>query len=119
MPHFLMNCYTVWVDLAPGVGDLEFCQALTAYLGHLRSHGLIEGSRIMRRKLGFGPAELGEWFIQIETRDLAQLDSAFNEAAARQGEPERLHAEVFRRVRNFRSGLYRDFPDEVRKGGNA
>ena len=114
-----MNCYAIWVDLSPGVGDLEFANALAAYLGHLKSLGLIEGSRVMRRKLGFGPAELGEWFIQIETRDLAQLDSAFNEAAARQGESELLHSEVFRRVRNFRSGLYRDFPDAVRKGGNA
>lgn len=114
-----MNCYAIWVDLAPGVGDLEFSQALAAYLGHLQSLGLIEGSRIMRRKLGFSPPDLGDWFIQIETRDLAQLDTAFNKAAARQGESERLHSEVFRRVRNFKSGLYRDFPDEVRKGGNA
>lgn len=114
-----MNCYAIWVDLAPGVGDLEFSKALVDYLAHLKTLGLIEESRLMRRKLGFGPAELGEWFIQIETRDLAQLDSAFNVAAARQGESEQLHSEVFRRVRNFRSGLYRDFPDEMRNGGNA
>lgn len=109
-----MNTYAIWVDLASGHSDLEFAKALSAYLEHLKEEGLLEGWRLQRRKLGFGPSELGEWFIQIEVRDLAQLDRAFNVAAARTGESDRLHAEVFRRVRNFRSGLYRDFPDPVR-----
>ncbi len=114
-----MNTYAIWVDLASGVGDLEFSRALNSYLGFLKDQSLIESHRLQRRKLGFGPSELGEWFIQIETKDLAQLDEAFNHAAARDGEYETLHAEVFRRVKNFRSGLYRDFPDPVRTGPNA
>lgn len=114
-----MNTYAIWVDLASGVGDLEFCKALDGYLVFLKSRNLIEGYRIQRRKLGFGPSELGEWFIQIETNNLAQLDEAFNHAATRDGEFESHHAEVFRRVKNFRSGLYRDFPDPVRTGPNA
>ena len=110
-----MNTYAIWVDLAAGQSDLEFSNSLNAYLGHLKDEGLVEGWRLQRRKLGFGPSELGEWLVQIEVQDLAQLDRAFNEAAARTGESDRLHGEVFRRVRNFRSGLYRDFPDLVRE----
>ncbi len=109
-----MNTYAIWVDLAPGVNDLEFTEAVSSFLGFLKEQGQMESFRLQRRKLGFGPQELGEWFIQIEVKDLTQLDAAFNIAAARSGESERLHGEVFRRVRNFRSALYRDFPDPVR-----
>lgn len=109
-----MDGYQIWVDLAPGVNDLEFSRALAALLDHLKADGRIEGWRLRRRKLGFGPAELGEFWISIETRDLAQLDTAFSSVAVRAGELEDLHRAVFSRVQNFRSALYRDFPDAVR-----
>jgi hypothetical protein len=52
--------------------------------------------------------------IQIRTQNLTQLEAAFTHAARRSGEMERLHVEVYSRVQDFRSGLYRDFPDAVR-----
>lgn len=109
-----MDCYEIWVDLVPGADDLEFCDAVEAYLGHLRDHGSVESFRIRRRKFGFGPAELGEFWISIECRDLAQLDAAFQHVATRDPTVEALHEPVFSRVRNYRSALYRDFPDPVR-----
>ncbi len=110
-----MNDYEVWVDLAPGVNDLEFVAALEGYLGYLKQRGLMEGFRIRRRKFGFGPDALGEFNITMSFRDLAHLDAAFLRVAKRDEEIESLHAHVFSRVRNFRSGLYRDFPDPVRE----
>lgn len=109
-----MNSYAIWVDLAAGVSDLEFVAALDAYLRYLRDDGRLTRWRIRRRKLGFGPPELGEFFIEIEFTDLEQLDRAFARVATRDPEIEALHAAVFSRVANFRSALYRDFPDPVR-----
>ena len=111
-----MNCYEIWVDLQPGVNDLEFAKSVQAYLSALQSAGKLASFRIRRRKLGFGPAELGEWNITLEYRDLHQLEESFEAVATRSGEVEELHHAVYSRVRNFKSGLYRDFPDPVRVG---
>lgn len=105
----------IWVDLARGVNDLEFSQALTAYLNHLKAHSVLEDWKLTRRKLGFGPDVLGEWNVMMSFKNLQQLDEAFLEVAPRAGETEQLHAAVFSKVVNFKAGLYRDFPDVVRK----
>lgn len=111
-----MNTYAIWVDLKPGERDMEFASAVRAYLDWLSVRELIAGSRIARRKFGFGPEGLGEWHIEIHFHDLAQMDRTFAEVAKRAGDLEQLHGEVYRRVCNFRSGLYRDFPDPEREG---
>ena len=110
-----MDCYEIWADLAPGATDLEFSDAVAAFLGHLQSRGEIESWTLRRRKFGFGPEGLGEFNVSIRCRDLEQLDRAFHHAATRAPEIEAIHREVFRRVTNFRSALYRDFPDAERE----
>lgn len=110
-----MNTYEIWCNLKPGEKDLELVSAVEAYLGHFVREGHVESFRIRRRKFGFGPPELGEFCISIEVRDVAALDMAFGQAATRSGEVERLHVEVYRRVTDFRSALYRDFPDPERE----
>lgn len=109
-----MDIYHIWVNLSDSRQDLDFARAVDAYLGHLKSQGTLEGWRLTRRKLGFGPGELGEFHIQIFARDMAQLDQAFSRAATRSGDVEHLHRAVYRMVTDFRSALYRDFPDSVR-----
>ncbi|MCC6950913.1 MAG: hypothetical protein IT433_05645 [Phycisphaerales bacterium] len=111
-----MNHYEIWVNLKDSRKDLEFCQAVSHYLGHLRDLGRLESWRITRRKFGFGPAGLGEFHISIAFRDLAQFDMAFGEVATRTGEVERLHMPVYSMVTDFQSALYRDFPDPQRVG---
>jgi len=114
-----MDCYCIWCNLREGVRDTEFCGNVRAYLGHLREDGLIEGFRITRRKLGFGPPGLGEFLILIETRDLAQLEQAFQRAATRTGTVEDLHRAVYASVRDTTFALYRDFPDPCRGQDSA
>ncbi|MBL8087306.1 MAG: hypothetical protein JNM85_04445 [Chthonomonas sp.] len=109
-----MQSYYVWVDIQKGVHDIAFSDALHKFLGYLKETGDIAEYRIQRRSLGFGPSELGEWAVVIDVMDLVQLDQVFNHAAARAGELETLHAEVFSRIRSMRTALYRDFPDPVR-----
>jgi hypothetical protein len=112
-----MAIYHIWCNLLPSVSDVAFCDRVDAYLGRLREGRLIEGHRITRRKLGFGPRELGEFHITIEIRDLAQLDLAFLAAAERSGAIEGLHQAVNSLACDLTFALYRDFPDAVRKRG--
>jgi len=111
-----MDLYHIWCDLKPGVRDLEFSDALRAWMEHLRNAGHIADYRLTRRKLGLGPPGLGDFHVLVETENLAQLDAAFNTAAARSGETERLHGAVYSSVQNLTFALYRDFPDPVREG---
>jgi hypothetical protein len=106
-----MEVYNIWCDLKDGREHRAFADAVKRYLDHHKAEGRIAGWRLLRRKLGFGPAELGEFHILIETESLAQLDSAFHAAATRSGEVERLHADVYSRVTHVKFGLARDFPD--------
>lgn len=110
-----MNYLHVWCDLKDGSRDLEFSRAVAAYLGYLQGKGKISGYRLTRRKFGFGPAELGDFHVEISAVDLTALDQAFDLVAARDGELEKLHHAVYSSVKNVKSALYRDFPDPVRR----
>lgn len=112
-----MDVYQISVDLKPGVRDMEFVGALERYLGAMQADGKIEGWRLMRRKLGLGPAAWGEFQILIETQDMAQLDAAFHAAASRADPLETAHFGVNSLVTNFQAGLWRDFPDAHRQQG--
>ena len=109
-----MDHYQIWFNIKDTRHDLAFVQHLNAYLDRLKADGRIVGHTLMRRKLGFGPAELGEFHVDIHVCDLAQLDTAFDVVAAWSGEIETLHARVWSMVTDFRSALYRDFPDPQR-----
>jgi len=112
-----MNIYHVWCDLKPGVGDIDFSEKVAKYLGHLKSEGLIESWRLTRKKLGLGPPGYGEFHLTIETKDLAQLDKAFERVAGRREPVEGFHFGVNSLVVNATFALYRDFPDPVRHRG--
>ena len=112
-----MDIYHAWCNLKPGVGDLAFAEGVAKYMGHLKEAGLIAGWRLMRRKLGLGPAHLGEFHLMIEVRGLAQLDTAFDHVAGRREPVEGFHFGVNSLVTNATFALYRDFPDPGRHAG--
>ncbi|MCC6476862.1 hypothetical protein IT157_07365 [bacterium] len=109
-----MNLYHVWCNLKESRRDLEFVENLRAYMEHLVKMGQMSSWRLTRRKLGFGPAELGEFHITMEFKSLHEMEDAFGDIAKRSGEVEELHRKVFMMVTDFRSGLTRDFPDPGR-----
>ncbi len=109
-----MNYLDIWCNLRDTSKDLEFCDNVSSYLGHLKSEGLISDFHIARRKFGFGPAELGEFHIRVDAAGLDQLDKAFSLVATRSGKIEDLHRPVFSMVRDLKSALFRDFPDPER-----
>ncbi len=112
-----MDYYHVWCNIKSGTEDLEFSHNVARYLGYLQKQGTIEGYRLTRRKLGFGPSELGEFHVVIETRDMGQLEQAFQRAATRDHEVEPLHRAVYAMVKDAQFALYRDFPDPGRVAG--
>jgi hypothetical protein len=109
--------YHAFFDLKSGTKDVDFARALTAYMAHLKAQGLIESWSLSRRKLGLGPRDLGEFHCVMDTKDLAQLEVAFQHVSSR-GEPvESLHFAVNRHATNLMFALYRDFPDPQRREG--
>lgn len=112
-----MNIYHIWARLKPGVNDLDFVEAVHKYLRALSSEGKLENYRLTRRKLGLGGADLLDFHIMVEFKDLAQFDQTFAEVATRTEPIESLHHAVNSRVAEVKFALYRDFPDEVRQKG--
>ncbi len=112
-----MDYYQAWFDLKPGVKDTDFARDLARYMSYLSENKLIEGWKLMRRKLGLAPPGFGEFHIVMETKDLGQLDEAFRHVASRTEPVESVHFGVNSKVENIRYGLYRDFPDAVRREG--
>jgi len=112
-----MDLYHIWCDLKPGVRDVALLEGTRKYLGYLQSEGLIESWRLTRRKLGLGPAGLGEFHIIVETRDLAQLDAAFRGVSSRREPVEDFHFGTNSLMHNAVFALYRDFPDPHRRFG--
>ena len=112
-----MDVYHIWFNLKEGVQDVEFTDAVQAYLGHLKKADQIAGFRITRRKLGLGPPILPEWNILIEFEDMAQMDRAFGNVSSRANPVEGLHHAVNSKVRDLFFALYRDFPDPGRERG--
>jgi hypothetical protein len=109
-----MDHYHIWCNLKPGTSDLQFAEAVAGYLGGLKEQELIEGYTLTRRKLGFGPPGLGDFHIDILTRNMAQLEEAFQEVARRSDATESRHQGVYSLVQDLNFALYRDFPDPCR-----
>lgn len=109
-----MDYYQIWVDLKDTHRDLDFAENVNKYLGHLKEKGFLESFLLTRRKLGFGPKEIGEFNVMIGVKDMAQLEAQFQYVASRAPPVELLHRAVYGMVENFNAALYRSFPDAAR-----
>ncbi|MBL4759018.1 MAG: hypothetical protein JKY32_15730 [Rhizobiales bacterium] len=112
-----MDIYHSFFSLNPGSPDTEFSDNLATYLDGLQDAEKIASWRLMRRKLGLGPRELGEFHLMIEIENLAQLDEAFTFVSTRDGDIEMRHHSVNSMIDKITFALYRDFPDPHRVRG--
>lgn len=112
-----MNIYQAFFSLKDGARDLDFQRKLQSYMEFLIQKGHLHKWRLLRRKLGLGPKELGEWHLIMEFESLADLDLAFGHVATRTGEVEKRHHDVNTMIQNITFALYRDFPDQDRSEG--
>lgn len=106
-----MDSYHIWFNLKNPAEAKEFAGWVDDWVGLLKSRGLAEGHRLQRRKLGFGPRELGEFHLAIDTRDMAQLEQAFQAVISADEETLSVHNSVSHRVKDLTFALYRDWPD--------
>lgn len=109
-----MNLYHCSIDLRDAAKAVGFAVAVDAWMTHLQSIGVIESWRLCRRKLGFGAPVSHDFLLEIELRDLAQLDQAFRHTGTNDPAIEGLFTTVRQMVGTFDTALYRPFPDPER-----
>ena len=110
----MADLYTIWANKEGDISDLDFVENMRGFLQHLVDEGKMLSFRITRCKMGFrSVADMPEWFIIMEFRDMSQIDEAFRRVAPLKGELEDKH----RSFNQFVSGdiqhaLWRDYPDQ-------
>ncbi len=109
-----MNLYTCAVDLKDDAKALAFAQALEQWIGYLKSQGTILGWRLLRRKLNLASGANRDFLLEIEVKDLAQLDSAFRLTGTHDEAIEAMYRNVNTFIAQADFGLYRPFPDPER-----
>lgn len=109
-----MNLYHCSIDLKDDAKAVAFAVALEGWMTHLQTAGVILGWRLCRRKLGFGAPRARDFLLEIEVRDLTQLDQAFRFTAASEHDTDRLYTMVHQMVGDVDVALYRPFPDPER-----
>jgi hypothetical protein len=116
-----MDIYHIWANIEGDISDIDFANNIKEFLSQLHEEGKIESFRITRCKLGFRSIQdLPEWHIMMETKDMAQLESAFHRVARHdkytldeaEGQIDKKHKSFNQFVADdIQHALYRDWPD--------
>ena len=78
---------------------------MKSFFDHLIAEGKMESYRII--------ADMPEWMILMEFRDMGQMDSAFKRVAPLEGDLEVKHKSFNQFVSgNIQHALFRDWPDQ-------
>ena len=109
-----MNLYHVMIDLKDDAKALSFAKALEDWMTYLQGNGLIENWSLMRRKLNLAADSARDFLLEVEVKDLAQLDQAFGHTSAHSDDVEALYYPVNRMIAAADYALYRPFPDSER-----
>ena len=109
-----MNLYHCFIELKSDTKALAFAQGVEAWMGHLQSAGKIGGWRLLRRKMALSSDRHGDFMLEIEVDDLAQLDQAFRHVSSQSIEVAELYNAVHQMIAETRAGVYRPFPDPER-----
>jgi hypothetical protein len=110
----MADLYTIWADKEGNISDLEWVTGMKSFFDHLISEGKMESYRITRCKMGFRSiADMPEFMILMEFKDMGQMDAAFRRVAPLEGELETKHKSFNQFVGgNIQHALFRDFPDQ-------
>jgi len=109
-----MDIYHIWANKEGDITDREWVANMRAFLTHLVDEHKMISFRITRCKMGFRSiADMPEWHIMMEFRDMAQMEAAFKRVAPLEGELETKHKSFnqFVDCSTIQHALYRDFPD--------
>jgi hypothetical protein len=109
-----MDVYTIYADHTPDVTAHEFAALMRKFLDKMVALGRMERYRITRMKLGFRSMDLPEFRIDMEFRNMQQLDDAMTSVIRNESDIETEHVGFNHLVdvETIQHFLYRDFPDE-------
>ena len=110
-----MDIYTIWANKEGDISDLEWVNNMKKFFDHLVSEGKMETYRITRCKMGFRSiADMPEWMILMEFKNMAQMEDAFQRVVPQQGELEAKHKSFNQFVAaDIQHALFRDWPDNT------
>jgi len=110
----LADLYTIWANKEGDISDLDWVNGMKSFFDHLIAEDKMLSYRITRCKMGFRSiADMPEWMILMEFRDMAQMDSAFRRVAPLEGELEVKHKSFNQFVAgDIQHALFRDWPDQ-------
>ena len=110
-----MDVYTIYADHSSETNAHEFCRLMRKFLDKMQDMGRIESHRITRMKLGFRSMDLPEFRIDMEFKNMQQLDDAMTSVIRNEEHIEGEHIGFNHLVdgETIQHFLYRDFPDDV------
>jgi len=110
----MADIYHIWANKEGDISDREWVDNMRGFLQHLVEENKMESFRITRCKMGFRSiADMPEWMIIMEFRDMGQMDSAFRRVAPLKGDLETKHRSFNQFVSgNIQHALFRDWPDQ-------
>lgn len=109
-----MNLYHCMIELKSDARALAFAMALENWMALLQSEGRIGTWRLLRRKLNLAGPGCADFLLEIEVKDLAQLDAAFRFLGRGEDETTRRYDQMRQHIASVEFGLYRPFPDPER-----
>jgi hypothetical protein len=110
----MSDLYTIWANKEGDISDKDFVDNMRGFLQHLVDEGKMESYRITRCKMGFRSiADMPEWMILMDFKNMAQMDDAFTRVAPLEGELEVKHKSFNQFVAgDIQHALFRDWPDQ-------
>ena len=110
-----MDVYTIYADHSSNTDAHEFCRLMRKFLDKMQDMKRIESYRITRMKLGFRSMDLPEFRIDMEFKNMQQLDDAMTSVVRNDDNIEKEHVGFNHLVDSdtIQHFLYRDFPDDL------
>jgi hypothetical protein len=110
-----MDVYTIYADHSEETNAHEFVKLMRKFLDKMVELERMETYRITRMKLGFRSMDLPEFRIDMEFKNLQQLDDSMTSVLRNEKSIETEHVGFNHLVdvETIQHFLYRDFPDDV------
>ena len=110
-----MDVYTIYADHNAKIDDHHFAKKMKLFLDKMVELGHMESYRLTRMKLGFRSMDLPEFRIDMEFKNMQQLDNAMTGVLRNEENIENEHHGFNHMVdvETIQHFLYRDFPDEL------
>ena len=110
----MANIYTIYADHKDNITAHDFVGKMKLFLDKLVEHNKMLTYRITRMKLGFRSMDLPEFRIDMEFKDMQQLDDAMTITIADEN-VDKVHVgfNQYVDVDTIQHFLYRDFPDDL------